>query len=244
MSKKVKKLLKNKNKTKRMHKEYIKRSSKKALAENKEKRLHGKNVFISDSLPTGFDIDYVLQIVEERIPLHLMHLVDAVYVGNFPFLKKRNINASYNDGALYITNEQNDEEDMLDDIVHETAHAVEELYTGEIYSDQLIEEEYLGKRKRMCNLLSSEGHKVSNSLCTNVEYDKEFDQFLYKVVGYEKLVNITMGLFLSPYAATSLKEYFANGFEAYYIGDRNFLKKISPHLYNKLEQLDNLKDYV
>jgi len=227
-----------------MHKEYIKQSSKRALAESKEKLLHGKNVLISDRLPDGFDIDYVLRTAEDRIPLHMMHLIDAVYVGSFPFLKKRDINAAYNEGALYVTNEQNDENDMLDDIVHETAHAVEELYNNEIYSDQLIEEEFLGKRKRMCSLLSSEGHRIPNSYCTNVEYDKSFDEFLYKTVGYETLVNITMGLFISPYAATSLKEYFANGFEAYFIGDRSYLKKISPYIYDKIEQLESLEDMI
>ena len=53
-----------------------------------------------------------------------------------------------------------------------------------------------------------------------------------------------MGLFNSPYGATSLKEYFANGFEAYYIGDRIYLSKISPYLYNKIENLDNLRDFI
>ena len=70
------------------------------------------------------------------------------------------------------------------------------------------------------------------------EYDKYFDQYLYKEVGYEKLVSLTMGLFASPYAATSLREYFANGFEAYFIGDRKGLQNISPVLYNKFSTME------
>ena len=225
-------------------KEYIKTSSKRALSEHRERRLHGKNVFISEELPADIDIDYVLKNVEETIPLHLMHLVDTIYVGSFPFLKERDINALYDEGAVYITNEQDDEDDMIDDIVHEIAHAVEDLFPDEIYSDQEVENEFLGKRARICNMLKSEGHRISDNLCMKVEYDKEFDTFLYKQVGYEKMVNITMGLFSSPYGATSLKEYFANGFEAYYIGDRSYLRKISPYLYNKIENLDNLKDFI
>ena len=50
-----------------------------------------------------------------------------------------------------------------------------------------------------------------------------------------------MGLFSTPYAVTSLREYFATGFEEFYIGDRNYIKKISPNLYNKLTYLDGLK---
>jgi len=225
-------------------KNYIKTSSTRALAESKERLLHGKNVFISEELPADVNIDYVLKSVETIIPLHLMHLVDTIYVGSFPFLKERDMNALYNEGALYVSNEQDNEDDMIDDLVHEIAHAVEDLFPDEIYSDQEVENEFLGKRKRMCDMLNSEGHKTPNDLCADLEYNKEFDSFLYKSVGYEKLVNITMGLFNSPYGATSLKEYFANGFEAYYIGDRIYLNKISPYLYNKIENLDNLKDYI
>ena len=69
---------------------------------------------------------------------------------------------------------------MIDDIVHETAHAVEELYNDEVYGDQAIEKEFLGKRKRFCNLLNSEGFILSDNLCLNVEYDRKFDEILYK----------------------------------------------------------------
>ena len=50
-----------------------------------------------------------------------------------------------------------------------------------------------------------------------------------------------MGLFVSPYAPTSLREYFATGFEEYYIGDRNYLRKISPNLYTQISKLDDLQ---
>ena len=45
-------------------------------------------------------------------------------------------------------------------------------------------------------------------------------------------------IFYSPYAATSLREYFANGFEAlYYYGDYNFISKSCPELYSKLQDI-------
>ena len=43
-----------------------------------------------------------------------------------------------------------------------------------------------------------------------------------------------MGLFVSPYAATSLQEYFANGVENYFLDDRDYLRKISPVLTEKI----------
>jgi len=57
---------------------------------------------------------------------------------------------------------------------------------------------------------------------------------------------LLMGLFISPYAATSLREYFATGFTDFYLyPDHNALSKVSPELYRKLimlqkpETLDN-----
>ena len=143
----------------------------------------------------------------------------------------------YKDGAIYVTNEQKNTSDMTDDIVHELAHATEENYNGFIYEDGDIEREFIGKRQRLCSLLSYEGYNIPSDVCLKLEYNKKFDEFLYQEVGYEKLTNITMGLFYSPYAATSLKEYFANGFEHYFIGDRKYLSNTSPRLYNKITDI-------
>ena len=49
-----------------------------------------------------------------------------------------------------------------------------------------------------------------------------------------------MGLFISPYAATSLREYFATGFEAYYMGKKDQLDKISPVLYDTIDKIHHL----
>ena len=38
---------------------------------------------------------------------------------------------------------------------------------------------------------------------------------------------------------TSLREYFAAGFEEFYLGDRAYLKKNCPYIYNKLQLLES-----
>jgi Mlc titration factor MtfA (ptsG expression regulator) len=50
------------------------------------------------------------------------------------------------------------------------------------------------------------------------------------------------GVFPSPYAATSLREYFARGFEEYYMGRPQELKNICPVLYSKMYNLHNMED--
>ena len=49
-------------------------------------------------------------------------------------------------------------------------------------------------------------------------------------------------IFVSGYAATSVSEYFARGFEEYFIGDRDTLKQLSPVLYRLIDELVNLED--
>ena len=218
---------------------YVKESHKRALKENKERFLHGKLVYIQDPLPDDVNLDYVIDYIQKRIPLRLMYSVDSVYIGNFDFLNEKDVNALYLDGAIYVSNEQSSEEDMIDDIIHEMAHSVEDYMGEKIYLDGDIEKEFLGKRKRLCDLLVAEGYKLSPVLCFDTEYNEEFDKFLYQTVGYETLTSIAMGLFYSPYAITSLREYFANGFEHYFIGDRKYLKNISPILYNKITNIVN-----
>jgi len=72
-----------------------------------------------------------------------------------------------------------------------------------------------------------------------MEYNKIFDSFLADVVGYPTLLTLTMGLFCSPYGATSIQEYFANGFEKFFTESPQYVKKVSPVLYQKVVEALN-----
>jgi hypothetical protein len=197
------------------------------------------NVYVKDPLPEDFDLNYVLQKIETSIPDYLMSNIDTIYIGQFDEFVDREINAIYKDGALYTTNLQDDEDDMIDDIVHEMAHSIEEFAGNDIYGDGRVENEFLGKRQKLFYLLKEEGYNVHLKDFLESNYSKEFDMFLYQEVGYELMTTITMGLFVSSYSATSLKEYFATGFEKYYLEDRKYLKNISPILFEKIEYISS-----
>ena len=49
---------------------------------------------------------------------------------------------------------------------------------------------------------------------------------------------MTVNLFCSPYGATSIREYFANGFEFYFVKNRKLVKTVSPQLYKKLIEVE------
>ena len=200
----------------------------------KEYRLFGKLLYVQEPFVGDIDVQNVINKIEQNIPLHLFEEVDTVIVGSFEFLEERDLEALYKDGAIYISSSIINDRDLLENILHEMAHSLEASMGHYIYADGSIHSEFLGKRQRLKDILNSKGLDTSYDF-SNIEYDLEFDSFLYKDIGYPNLRALTDGLFHTPYAITSLREYWASGLEDYYLGNRDILKTISPRLFNKIE---------
>ena len=231
------------NITRRHLEVFITESATRSQARKKEWRFYGNvNVFIKDPLPDYINLSLCLDRIERTIPSHLAYGLDGLFIGQFPEFEERHINAFYRDGAIYITNDQDDDEDFIDDVVHELAHLVENTYGAEIYEDQKISREFLGKRQRLFHMLRTEGYSVEPRDFMETEYSEEFDMFLFKTVGYDVLSQLTQGLFLTPYGVTSLAEYFAESFEQYFVKGRSEIKELSPRCYEKLNLLMELSD--
>ncbi len=210
---------------------------------NKSKFIFGQTqVFLKDPLPEHVTISELSARIESLLPTRLLSNIDMIYIGQFDVLEDREVNALYADGAIYVTNDQVDIADMLDDVIHEIAHSLEEEFSMDIYGDSEIQNEFLGKRMRLKSIIANQGFNlgVENYDFLDPEYSSELDSFFYKEIGYPLLTSMTRGLFNSAYACTSLREYFANGFEAFYLGDRNYLNTISPNLYKKITNLHNI----
>lgn len=219
--------------------EYLSKSSMAAKKQHKEGIfLNNIHIFIKDQIVGDVDLNNVLNKVKKSIPLHLFNGLDAIYVGQFKELQQKEVNAAFMDGALYISNIQQDEESMLEDLIHEIAHSLEEQSNFNVYQDDSIYDEFLGKRLRLQKILESNGYNTSKQNFTKLEYNEKFDKFLYEEVGYPALHTMTANLFCSPYGATSIREYFANGFEYYFVKNRELVKKISPRLYKKLIEVE------
>ena len=215
----------------------------------REYQIYGRVlVLIKDPLPVEIDVVSILGNIEKSIPSHLLHDLDSIYIGQFDEFIERDINAFYRDGAIFATNDQVDDSDLMDDLVHEMAHSVESYYSAQIYGDGEIEQEFLGKRRRLLDLLTQHDLDINlkdkslRDSFFDLKYSQKFDNMLYKDIGYTLLSNITRGLFCNAYATTSLREYFASGFEEFYMADRQYLKKICPALFEKLQYLNNLNE--
>ena len=203
--------------------------------------LSGVDVFIKDRTPDNIDDDFVFNYISARIPFRLARNVDIIYVGQFPEMAEREINAYYEDGAIYVTNDQEDEMDMVDDIIHELAHAVERNNEQIVYGTGRLQSEFKAKRRNLYTLIQ-DMYDIPDGFLTDIEYNKEIDNFLYKTIGYDILNQMVANIFVSGYAATSVSEYFARGFEEYFIGDKKSLKSMSPVLYRIIDELVHMED--
>lgn len=227
-------------------KQYINESSSRTRNNSKEHFLFNSiPIYINPELfflDGHSNIRQVIDIVQKSVPPHLVSGVDVIYVGDFKEFHEKRFNAAYEDGAIYVINVQDNAKDMADDIVHEIAHSLEEKYGDHFYGDGRLQNEFLGKRERLYQTLKANGEGCVN-LKNNfheLDYDAKLDDYFVNQVGYKKLASYINGLFYSPYATTSVREYLARGFEAYFLfKDHKYLEKISPVLYNKLETLAN-----
>jgi hypothetical protein len=197
-------------------------------------------VFIKDKIESDFDIQSAIHKIYTYIPAHLFSEIDTIYIGMFDQFKKMETNAMYKNGAIYVSNIQDDAQDFIDDIIHEIAHSLEEPYGYKLYGDKELEREFMQKREKLYNILKAEDLNPDKELFMNPTYTIRLDSYLYETVGYDRLnfIAASYGLFSSAYSATSLREYFANGFEYYFLDDRTYLREICPILYEKIEEIE------
>ncbi len=123
--------------------------------QKKTKRLtwKGVEVIIKDIIDNpDVSVRSVLMKIGAKIPNHFLTNVDVIYVGDFDFFKEREIQAMYENSCIFVTNQQDSIEDMCDDIVHEIAHSLEEVYREMIYSDGKLESEFFNKKKKKISI--------------------------------------------------------------------------------------------
>jgi len=197
----------------------------------------GVKISIEQPVIDSVDVAGCFAHVLDRMPEIFKRNVRQARIGQFSFLKSREVEAIYKNGTIYLTSKHENNVSLISDLVHEIAHAFEEGNSVEIYGDELVKNEFLAKRKRLFLSLDSLGmieYPISEQDFYKTEYSKKFDKYLHETIGYEKLQTISNGIFISPYAATCLREYFANAFENFFINDISLVKKMSPNIYNKL----------
>jgi hypothetical protein len=213
----------------------ISESLNKQASQQKEFYLFGKLMYLQEPFLGDVNVQSVIDSLEAKIPAHLFGEIDTIMIGTFDFLEERELEAVYQDGAIYVSSRISTDRDLLENLIHETSHSLEVPLGRFIYGDFKIVREFVAKRATLERILIANGHNTAGLNFEECEYDEEFDAYLYKELGYSLLQELTTGLFHTPYAVTSLREYWASGFEDYFLNSREDLKDVSPQLFNKIE---------
>ena len=223
---------------------WISESAKRGSELRKHFKMHDIEIFIKDPLPEIIDADFAFKYIASILPDYLMTEIDIVYVGQFDELNNRNVNAIFEDGAIFVTNDQTNEMDFIDDIVHEIAHSIEKKYVNLIYGDGAIEKEFKSKRKKLYDILKEKGKNPPAEMVTNINYSQSLDDYFFHQIGYPVMGQICAfsKLFTGPYSATSIREYFATGFDQYFLGEEMLVRNFSPSLYRILSELTKLEE--
>ena len=100
---------------------YIQKRQKMLEESNNFYTASGIHVFTKNKMVNDLvDLEGVIGKLESMLPDHIRDGVEMVIVGQFDEFQERGINAFYKDGALYVSNFQSDNDDLLDDLIHET----------------------------------------------------------------------------------------------------------------------------
>ena len=133
---------------------WIKESIKRSRRIKDHFNLNGVSVIVKDALPEDINLEFVLSYIAARVPFYLTQNIEMIYVGKFPEMEEREINAFFENDAIYVTNDQEEEMDMIEDIIHEISHAVEQYNQEFIYGSGKLQREFIAKRSRLSDLLS------------------------------------------------------------------------------------------
>ena len=86
--------------------------------------LFGIIVKVEDEPLNNISVKSAVSKALSLLPNHLRKNVNNIFIGDFDRLKKRDFEAMYENGNIFLVNTHHNEDDMVDDIVHEFAHSI------------------------------------------------------------------------------------------------------------------------
>jgi len=224
-----------------MNRDYIIESADSAKKQRRIHKIHNTYITLLNPLPNHIDLEASIAGLKV-LPSWLFDLIDGIYIGKAQFFDDKQVEATYVDGSIYVTSELEHVFDLANNILHELAHATEERYRNEIYSDGNIEEEFLRKRKQVYQLLNDfDINTMHFDFWANTEYNEKFDNHLMNELTYERIDAIADGILSYPYALTDIHEYFATAFEVWFNESPKKAQQFHAKAAQKIANLHTLK---
>lgn len=200
---------------------------------------HGVRFFIKTNLPDHISVDDLRKKIFKTLPPILFSGVKSVFVGDFEYLKARGATAISYEDSVFLTNDQDNIDDMIDDIAHELGHHVEKSFFHNIHRNPALQKEFIAKKTVAMKTLGQMGFDTTKSIPAKIEHDVELDKLLTSKIGLHNLEKEFANLVVTPYSLISLSEYFCEGLEFFLLNDAFYLQSVCPILYNVIETILN-----
>jgi hypothetical protein len=193
--------------------QYIKRKANEAKINNGF-TVNGVKVQVGEK--PNFDIEQFLKNKFDKLPNNLVNSVTKIIFGGF-HLSPEYAGRSIND-VIYLSN-KTDEDDLFSDLIHELAHAYIRKHYDQVFGDGRLEKEFITKRNKLYHKMISSGIDLPpHQFFENPNFDRKFDGYLNRTIGYDLLSQLISGIFPSCYSVSSLEEYFSVGLELLFTG--------------------------
>lgn len=199
--------------------QYIKRRVNEAKINNGF-TVNGVKVQVGEK--PNFDVEEFLKNKFNKLPNNLVNSVNKIIFGGF-HLGPEYAGRSVND-IIYLSN-KSDEEDLFSDLIHELAHAFIRKHHEQVFGDGELKKEFIGKRNKLYHKMRSSGIDLPpHQFFENPNFDRKFDGYLNRTVGYDLLSQLISGIFPTCYSVSSLEEYFSVGLELLFTGKGTMLE--------------------
>tara|TARA_R110000796_G_scaffold133553_1_gene249163 strand:+ start:428 stop:1075 length:648 start_codon:yes stop_codon:yes gene_type:complete len=193
--------------------QYIKRKAKKTKISNGF-TINGVKVQFGEE--PNFDVEEFLKNKFDKLPSHLVNSVNKIIFGGF-HLGHEFTGRSIND-IIYLSN-KSDEDDLYSDLIHELAHVFLRKNYEQVLGDGKLKKEFLSKRNKLYHKMRSSGINLPpHQFFENSNFDRKFDGYLNRTVGYDLLSQLISGIFPTCYSVSSLEEYFSVGLDLLFTG--------------------------
>ena len=199
--------------------QYIRKKAKSAKINNGF-TVNGVKVQIGEE--PNFDVEKFLKNKFNKLPNNLVNSVNKIIFGDF-YLSPEYVGKAAND-VIYLTNKE-DKDDLFSTLVHELAHAYITKNYNQVFGDGELKKEFLSKRNKLYHKMRSSGIDLPpHQYFENPNFDRKFDGYLNRKVGYDLLSQLIVGIFPTCYSVSSMDEYFSVGLELLFTGKGKMLE--------------------
>lgn len=172
----------------------------------------------------------------KKIPEKMYSNCTDIYIQPSEYLDDKGLDAISNKNIIKIDSSKiSSDKDFIKTLIHELYHLYHtDLKQNNSESYKNVCDEYLDKKKIVLDKLKNDQrfYPPKDVYYSKLDYSRDFDNYLYNIIGYDNLYIRIIDIFPNAYSMTSVDEYIAICFEIFFFENQKWLSMYSPEVYN------------